>query len=154
MRNILTNNSLLITPSYQPEDILGILATGFENLLHLTLHFEVGIRDDYIRPHHLGKESEATYAPIEPVLNMTSAKELGQAFFTWRSTSKLQTLTLKAGESLRRFPQMAPFFFEWEQSYARHYILHAPLNPGDEPQMEDLTKINPYILRCSQAWMT
>ena len=117
----------------------------------MTLHFEVGIQIDYKAPRSFGESTGAVYEPIEPVLNESSAKELGGSFFALRSHSKLETLTLKTGERLRRFPQMRPFFAEWEESYERVYKLFAPSNPGDEPLMEDLTE--PYSQRRAQNWL-
>jgi hypothetical protein len=48
--NIHLRNILIIKPPFQPEGILGIIAIGFENLRHLTLHVEVGVQDGYIPP--------------------------------------------------------------------------------------------------------
>lgn len=109
---------------------------------------------DYKEARRHGELTGAVYEPIEPLLNESSAKELGRSFFALRSHSKLETLTLKTGESLRRFPQMCPFYAIWEQSYERVYKLFAPSNPGDEPLMEDLTEpLTDYSQRCAQDWL-
>jgi hypothetical protein len=90
--------------------------------------------------------------PIQPVLNYASAQELGRLFFEQRglmvvrkptlstialtggggeesSAVKLQTLTLKTGESLRRFPEWPPRFSQWEKNHTMTFELRPPMDP-------------------------
>lgn len=105
-----------------PEKILKRLATGFRNLRRLTLHLEVGL--DRKKCIH-----------IEPKLNKDSAKEVGQEFFRWRSSTNLSVLVLKTGEPLRRFPQWHPKYSEFERENEYTIEVHRPGAPGDVPDV-------------------
>ncbi|KAH8697537.1 hypothetical protein BGW36DRAFT_461495 [Talaromyces proteolyticus] len=103
-----------------PESIFGSLATSFANLKALSIHFELGISD--------------IENPIMPALDESWAKNLSQKFFNKRhsfdyvkddndrtSLGKLHTLTLKTGESQRRFPQWEPEYSRWENQQSATY---------------------------------
>ncbi|KAI1423349.1 hypothetical protein F5Y12DRAFT_757987 [Xylaria sp. FL1777] len=96
-----------------PEDLLKALAAGFRNLRRLTLHLELGLKS--VNPGVGTDVLKCIY--MEPALNENSAREVGQRFFKWRSSSKLNVLVLKTGEPLRRYPQWEPF----HSTYERHH---------------------------------
>ncbi|OIW33160.1 hypothetical protein CONLIGDRAFT_666507 [Coniochaeta ligniaria NRRL 30616] len=106
-----------------PEDITRSLASGFTNLRQLTLHCEVGI--DWAAQ---GRERK----PLLPILDVDLAKTFGQSFFALRPQSKLETLTLKAGEKLRRFPQWSPAYANDERKWSLIAHIRAPSSPDGE----------------------
>ncbi|KAI1120339.1 hypothetical protein F5Y10DRAFT_258622 [Nemania abortiva] len=111
-----------------PEQILKTLATGFRNLQRLILHLEVGIED----------VKECTF--IEPILSEDSARDVGQQFFKWRSSSKLSTLVLKTGEPLRRDPQWEPDSSCFERRNAETMEVSNPWNTGGVPEVSVMQK--------------
>lgn len=72
-----------------------------------------------------------------PELNEEMAKVFGQAFFAWRQAeSKLQTLSLKTGERLRRFPQWPPAYQSVEESVAKIVHIRRPASHNSELVIE------------------
>ncbi|KAI0188000.1 hypothetical protein EV127DRAFT_368631 [Xylaria flabelliformis] len=114
-----------------PEDILKTLATGFKNLRRLALHLELGLKS----VEGMGTPDPETCVLIEPILNKDSAREVGQQFFGWRSSSNLKTLALKTGEPLRRYPQWEPAYSVFEQRNGDIVEVHKPCNTGDVPEV-------------------
>jgi hypothetical protein len=102
---------------------LKTLATGFVKLRHLTLHCEVGIDWKNSWP---GDESQG---PLLPRLDGDLAKEFAEPFFTLRSWSRLDMLTLKTGETLRRFPQWPPKWLSEERGNTKTIHIRAPSGP-------------------------
>ncbi|KAI8943930.1 hypothetical protein F4801DRAFT_323256 [Xylaria longipes] len=119
-----------------PEHILKILAMGFRNLRRLTLHLELGIKG--VSGLRTPDPENCIY--IEPILKEDSAKEVGQQFFKWRSSSKLSTLVLKTGEPLRRYPQWEPAFSVFERRNGNTMEVHRPLNTGGVPEVAVLAR--------------
>ncbi|KAK5654589.1 hypothetical protein OQA88_7218 [Cercophora sp. LCS_1] len=90
-----------------PKDIVEALAGSFSNLLHLTLHCEIGLEFDWNRNQ---KE------PYLPLLDEALVRTLAEPFFASRGASKMTKLTIKTGEELRRFPQWHPQYRRLEES--------------------------------------
>jgi hypothetical protein len=113
----------LITLS-QPKHIIEALAARFANLRHLALHAEVGINfEDCAR-----NDSELL---MLPKLDEDLAKAFAEPFFALRRRpSRLTSITLKTGESLRRFPQWAPAYSQHEDAASVTVRIQAPAQPG------------------------
>jgi len=107
------------------------LASGFANLRHLTLHSEVGI--DWSNNRGQQKDREPL---LLPKLDVDLAKTLAEPFFAARPRSRLQTLTIKTGEDLRRFPQWPPAYERHERSATLTVRIRAPSSPGGELAVE------------------
>lgn len=75
-----------ILTNLQNEKALQAIVTGFRSLRHLSIHFEMGLKD--IR------------RPITPVINPDTAQSIGQDIFDRRKEvgSSLPTLTLWTGD--------------------------------------------------------
>ncbi|KPM35888.1 hypothetical protein AK830_g10676 [Neonectria ditissima] len=106
-----------------PNDILETLAARFIKLRHLTLHCEVGIDWD---------EESSDNKLCLPTLDEDLAKKFAQPFFTLRSRSRLEMLTLKTGEHLRRFPQREPLYRTVERGSSISIHIRAPSSPEGE----------------------
>ncbi|KAL2866230.1 uncharacterized protein BJX67DRAFT_356005 [Aspergillus lucknowensis] len=118
-----------------PDDVLEKLSTGFANLSHLSLHFELGL--------------STLKNPITPVLNYTTAQTIGQSIFTHRresgipiSSAQSFKLTLWTGSSFRRFPQWEPRFCAFERLHTATYevrllCLHATPAPARTSKSSD-----------------
>ncbi|KAI0975410.1 hypothetical protein F4678DRAFT_420195 [Xylaria arbuscula] len=116
-----------------PEEILQVLATGFGTLQRLTLHLELGLS-------RFNAERRSPYEEhicLEPHLNKESAQDLGQQFFSWRSSrspsSKLSVLALKTGEPLRRWPQWEMSYTTFERRNGLTIEVHRPWKNGEVP---------------------
>ncbi|KAK4444469.1 hypothetical protein QBC34DRAFT_334845 [Podospora aff. communis PSN243] len=107
-----------------PKPILETLATSFPNLRRLGLHCEVGI--DFIGKRWPGQEN-----PLLPLLDGAVVRTFAEPFFALRGSSKLETLTLKTGENLRRFPQWPPPYQGKERSWARTHHVFPPGSGGE-----------------------
>ncbi|KAI0548513.1 hypothetical protein F4679DRAFT_550744 [Xylaria curta] len=114
-----------------PEHILRTLATGFKNLRRLTLHLELGLKS----VEGMRSPDPETCVLTKPILNKDSAREVGQQFFQWRSSSNLNTLVLKTGEPLRRYPQWEPGYSVVERGNEDTVEVHKPCNTGDVPEV-------------------
>ncbi|KAI1744577.1 hypothetical protein F4680DRAFT_405341 [Xylaria scruposa] len=114
-----------------PEDILRTLATGFKNLRRLTLHLELGLKS----VEGMRSPDPETCVQTKPILNKDSAKEVGQQFFEWRSSSNLNTFVLKTGEPLRRYPQWEPAYSVFEKRNGETVEVHKPRNTGNVPEV-------------------
>ncbi|KAI0454703.1 hypothetical protein F5B21DRAFT_231651 [Xylaria acuta] len=119
-----------------PEHILKTLATGFRNLRRLTLHLELGIRG--VSGFRTLDPEECTY--LEPILTKDSAKEVGQQFFKWRSSSKLSVLVLTTGEPLRRYTQWEPAYSMFERINEDTIEVYKPWNTGGVPEVETMAR--------------
>jgi hypothetical protein len=123
---------------WQPNDLTRALASGFTNLRHLTLHSELGI--------DFNNDSERTGRGsfLLPTFDEDLAKSFAESFFALRPRSRLQTLTLKTGEDLRRFPQWPPAYEELEHMSTLVVRIRAPSSPDSvlavniERESEDL----------------
>ncbi|KAM7219395.1 hypothetical protein V8F06_005129 [Rhypophila decipiens] len=93
------------------KEVLGILASSFSNLRDLTLHCEVGLVFDFTRQNE----------PFLPLLDEALVRAFAEAFFASRSTSRIQRLTIKTGERLRRFPQWHPGYRHVEEKCTREF---------------------------------
>lgn len=111
-----------------PRDMLKTLATGFVRLRHLTLHCEIGI--GWGEEWFLGRID--TLEPNLPRLDRDLATEFAQPFFTLRSQSRLERITLKTGETLRRFPQWEPPYRKIELAYSETICIRAPFGSEGE----------------------
>jgi hypothetical protein len=114
-----------------PKPILDTLATSFPNLRHLTLHCEVGIDFAASFMGFEGRQQE----PLLPLLDEAVARTFAEPFFTLRGPSKLEKLTLKTGENLRRFPQWPPRYLDLEREWARVQDLY-PLGYDGEMKVK------------------
>ncbi|KAI1755774.1 hypothetical protein F4782DRAFT_486940 [Xylaria castorea] len=119
-----------------PEHILKALATGFRNLRRLTLHLELGLKgvNGGLMPY-LEK-----CINIQPILSQDSAKEVGQQFFEWRSSSELNTLVLKTEEPLRRYPQWEPPYSRFERRNGNTMEIYKPWTRGGVPEVSIMAK--------------
>jgi hypothetical protein len=96
-----------------PIVILEALAGSFSNLRRLTLHCEVGLEFDWSRRQD---------KPYLPLLNETLVRAFAEPFFASRGAeSKLERLTVKTGETLRRFPQWPPGYERLEKQSTRWF---------------------------------
>ncbi|KAJ5101853.1 hypothetical protein NUU61_004075 [Penicillium alfredii] len=137
-----------------PWDILTTLATVFDHLRKLTLHF------------HLGN----TRNPQMPVLNYHSAQEIRNVFYKSRQAaferypgihtsekaraepsstsasasflSKLERLTLKTGfeKSLRRYPDPYPRRAAWAELHTVTFELRPPKTAIEKPEFTHLQR--------------
>ncbi|TGJ84184.1 hypothetical protein E0Z10_g4568 [Xylaria hypoxylon] len=114
-----------------PEQILKALATGFRNLRRLTLHLELGLKD--VKGWRTPGAEECMQ--MGPILTKDSAKEVGQQFFKWRSSSSLSVLVLKTGEPLRRYPQWEPPYSVFERMNGNTMEVYKPWNTGGVPEV-------------------
>jgi hypothetical protein len=113
-----------------PKPILEALATSFPNLLRLSLHCEVGI--DFSKRGRREK-------PLLPLLDDAVARTFAEPFFASRGPSKLEELTLKTGEDLRRFPQWQPAYSALERKWARAQVVFPPGSDGEIKVMKGMT---------------
>ncbi|KAI0097350.1 hypothetical protein GGR51DRAFT_469999 [Nemania sp. FL0031] len=116
-----------------PEEILKPLAMGFKSLRRLTVHLEIGLWEE-------GWRGSAPFGPqnyirVEPILDKDSAREVGQQFFKWRSSSNLNVLIFKTGEPLRRYPQWEPSYCVFERSNAKTIKVYKPRDTGGVPEV-------------------
>lgn len=95
-----------------PEDIVDILASSFSNLRELTLHCEVGLDFDYTQ------RQDKTFLPV---LNKDLVRAFAEPFFFSRGPSKVEKITIKTGEKLRRFPQWHPGYRRVEEESTRRF---------------------------------
>ncbi|KAK0616919.1 hypothetical protein B0T14DRAFT_254460 [Immersiella caudata] len=103
------------TSGQWPKPILETLAASFPNLRRLTLHCEVGI--DFSGGFYGAPERPE--GPLLPILDETVVRTFAEPFFALRGPSKLENLTLKTGENLRRFPQWPPTYSYQERGWER-----------------------------------
>lgn len=103
-----------------PKDAVDALAGSFKNLTRLTLHCEVGLNFDW---------TERQDEPFFPVLDEALIKAFAEPFFAKRGDSRMEKLTIKTGETLRRFPQWHPAYRRLEQESTREF--DAWLQSGD-----------------------
>ncbi|KAL4937051.1 hypothetical protein BDV06DRAFT_203772 [Aspergillus oleicola] len=113
------------------KDLLQKLATSFQNLCSLSLHFEIG----------LATLSKTTKAP----LRTTSALEIGKSFFDIRRNSGIEvtpwfTLTLWTGNYFRRWPQWQPGYAGAEKKLSATFEFSVPDGQSDGVQMRHLEK--------------
>lgn len=118
------------TSFLQPDKVMDALATGFNNLRRLRLHVGLDIHQ---------RTKTKSRAKLEPKLNYFSAHEFGHAFFRQRTPSKkLESVTLRAGETLRHYPGMAePYIFE-EKRASGMFRIWAPRMPCDGIEVSEL----------------
>lgn len=95
-----------------PKDITEALAASFSNLRRLTLHCEVGV-DFY--------SSRRQDNPFYPVLDDDLIRAFAEPFFASRGASKMERLTIKTGETLRRFTQWHPEYRNLEKGWTREF---------------------------------
>ncbi|KAM7201154.1 hypothetical protein V8F33_003566 [Rhypophila sp. PSN 637] len=93
------------------KEVTGTLASSFSNLRDLTLHCEVGLVFDYARQDE----------PFLPLLDEGLVRAFAEAFFSARGTSRMEKLTIKTGERLRRFPQWHPGYRRVEEKRTREF---------------------------------
>lgn len=100
-----------ILTNLQNEKALQAIVTGFRSLRHLSIHFEMGLKD--IR------------RPITPVINPDTAQSIGQDIFDRRKEvgSSLPTLTLWTGSSYRRRLYWKAKYLNFERRFTASYTL-------------------------------
>ncbi|KAK4110326.1 hypothetical protein N656DRAFT_830942 [Canariomyces notabilis] len=117
-----------------PRDILKALAGSFSNLRRLTLHCEVGLEFDWSRRQD---------KPYLPLLDEAFVRAFAEPFFALRGAgSKLERLTIKTGETLRRFPQWPPGYERLEKQSTRWFDAWLK-NTDGEVKVKNVT---PFIL--------
>ncbi|KAH8909408.1 hypothetical protein BR93DRAFT_965517 [Coniochaeta sp. PMI_546] len=110
-----------------PDDFRRTLASRFANLRHLTLHCEVGLTWDPLAR----AESGGRVDPLLPMLDQELARGFAQPFYALRPQSRLEGLTLKTGENLRRFPLGLTAYKDDEPRWSLSVHIRAPSNPDE-----------------------
>ncbi|KAK3321674.1 hypothetical protein B0H66DRAFT_178865 [Apodospora peruviana] len=98
------------------------LAGSFSNLRRLTLHCEVGLVFDWSRPQD---------KPSLPLLDEALIRAFAEPFFASRGASKMERLTIKTGETLRRFPQWNPGYRLLEEASTRQFNAWLQITDGE-----------------------
>jgi hypothetical protein len=79
---------------------------------------------------------------LDPLLNYFTAYEFGHAFFRQRKHSgALKLVTLKTGETLRRYPRLAKPFTSEEERASRLFQILPPQMPGDGLGIKELVDL-------------
>lgn len=69
-----------------------------------------------------------------------SATTTAEGYQRTSPARKFETLTLKTGESLRRFPQWPPAYLRWEEDYTMTFELRPPREADDPIRFVHLEK--------------
>ncbi|RMJ21092.1 hypothetical protein PHISP_08038 [Aspergillus sp. HF37] len=113
-----------------PYESIESIAKGFKNLRQLSIHVALGIAQ--IRDLPDEKEDLAS------ALTKTTAEDFERRFFKHRrSSSVLEVITLKTGESLRWFPHWRPKYARVERKCAKTVKIYPPVRSGDEPLVDE-----------------
>ncbi|KAK0640761.1 hypothetical protein B0T16DRAFT_201959 [Cercophora newfieldiana] len=111
-----------------PKDVADALASSFPNLRHLSLHCELGLNFDWT--------GQSEKKPL-PLLDEVLVQAFVEPFVTSRGASKLERITVKTGETLRRFPQWHPGYRHFEQQSSREFDAWLQ-GPGGEVRVENV----------------
>ncbi|KAK4209023.1 hypothetical protein QBC37DRAFT_430996 [Rhypophila decipiens] len=93
------------------KEVIGPLASSFSHLRDLTIHCEAGLVFDYARQDE----------PVLPLLDEGLVRAFAEVFFASRGSSRMEKLTIKTGEGLRRFPQWHPRYRRVEEKCTREF---------------------------------
>ena len=106
-----------------PKDVLTALALSFPRLRELTLHCEIGL--DFQAGFH-------PKGPSLPALDESLVRDFAEQFFALRSSSsRLEKISIKTGEMLRRFPQWSPGYASTERRGTRKFDAWKCWNTGE-----------------------
>lgn len=118
---------------------------GFRNIRQLYIHVGLGIArlSDGAKP-------KVDY-DFESVLTKPTAEEFARRVFERRSSSVLEAITLKTGESLRWFPRWHPKYARAEKDSQKTVVIYLSLRSGDEPRVNEGESFSERCLRESKA---